>query len=325
MKKKIALALSLLLVGALFGGCGIEQEVVVDENLTSKVTVGFYLTEEEAMMLGGEADLSGYKKVEKDKKTYYLNEQSQTFTHEEFENQIGRLDEKCFVAYGNDIAKDSEVGSSISESELQEIYDTIEFCDMTYTLPFTIAKSSASDVKGNTMVLHKDEALGTPVVYAVSDPAILDGTNLAISGAAGGGVYNKKKTITVTTTDGVIKSRTVTINGTADTFSDDTHPYNVNVCSADGKYVITAELFSGVKKTIKFTVDRTKPKANVANNKTYKSGKKITFSDKTSGIKSAKLDNKTVKSGTAVKKKGTHKLVLTDKAGNKVTIKFKIK
>lgn len=73
-----------------------------------------------------------------------------------------------------------------------------------------------------------------------------------------------------------------------------------------------------------FSVDKTKATVNVKKNKTYKVGKKVTFKD-ASGIKSAKLDGKKVKSGTKIKKKGTHTLVITDKAGNKTTIKFKVK
>ena len=71
-------------------------------------------------------------------------------------------------------------------------------------------------------------------------------------------------------------------------------------------------------------LDFTAPKTNIKNNKTYKSGKKITFSDEGSGMKSAKLDGKKIKNGHVVKKKGKHKLVLTDKAGNKKTVKFTI-
>ena len=73
-----------------------------------------------------------------------------------------------------------------------------------------------------------------------------------------------------------------------------------------------------------FTIDKKKAMVNIKKNKTYKSGKKVTFKD-ASGIKSAKLDGKNVKSGIKINKKGTHTLVVTDKAGNKTTVKFKIK
>ena len=42
-------------------------------------------------------------------------------------------------------------------------------------------------------------------------------------------------------------------------------------------------------------------------------------------MKYAKLNGKKIKSGHIVRKKGKHKLVLMDKAGNKRTVKFTIK
>lgn len=73
-----------------------------------------------------------------------------------------------------------------------------------------------------------------------------------------------------------------------------------------------------------FTIDKKKAMVNIKQGKTYKKGQKVTFKD-ASGIKSAKLDGKKIKSGIKVKKIGTHTLVVTDKARNKTTIKFKIK
>jgi hypothetical protein len=73
-------------------------------------------------------------------------------------------------------------------------------------------------------------------------------------------------------------------------------------------------------------IDSTKPTVSgVKNGKTYKSAVTIKFSDKGSGIKSAKLNGKTIKTGKKVSKNGTYKLVVTDKAGNKKTVKFTIK
>lgn len=65
--------------------------------------------------------------------------------------------------------------------------------------------------------------------------------------------------------------------------------------------------------------------SKIKNNKKYKSGLRLQFVDNATGIKSSKLDGKNVKNGITVKKKGTHKLVLEDYAGNKSTIKFTIK
>ena len=62
-------------------------------------------------------------------------------------------------------------------------------------------------------------------------------------------------------------------------------------------------------------IDADKPKANVSNNGVYSKGKKLTFSDKGTGLKS----------GKKLTKAGSHRLVLTDKAENKTTIKFTVK
>ncbi|MBO5372783.1 MAG: hypothetical protein J6A75_08690 [Lachnospiraceae bacterium] len=73
-------------------------------------------------------------------------------------------------------------------------------------------------------------------------------------------------------------------------------------------------------------IDTKKPTVKgVKNKKTYKKAVKIKFYDNGSGIQSAKLNGKKIKSGKKVSKSGSYKLVVTDKAKNKTTIKFKIK
>ena len=59
--------------------------------------------------------------------------------------------------------------------------------------------------------------------------------------------------------------------------------------------------------------------------KAYKKGLTLQFADNATGIKSAKLDGKEIPNGYTIKKKGTHKLVLKDFAGNSKTYKIKIK
>ncbi len=342
MKKKIVLVLSaLMLAGTLLGGCGMDEKITVNQNLVSTVSSSIYLTEEEVkevMAMYGATDFEKYvsqnnmKKVEKNGKTYYEQKgEDQTLTKEQFEQQMGRMDENCIVVYGSNFIpsgnSSQNSGTGISDSEMEELIKQIEFMNIQVELPFTVAKSNAP-ADGNKLSIDGLQSAAmedSDLIYAVADENLLKGTDLKITGASEGKYYNRKQTVRIDTADGVIRSMNVKINGKVSPFSDGTNAYNVTVCSEDGKYTISAELFSGTKQTLKFTVDKTKPAANVANNKTYKSGKKITFSDKTSGIKSAKLDGKTVKSGKVLKKKGSHKLVLTDKAGNKSAIKFKIK
>ncbi len=105
--------------------------------------------------------------------------------------------------------------------------------------------------------------------------------------------------------------------------------YNIYSLNTDdfneGSHSINVSDNIGNKTEHTFIVDRTKPSVKgVKNAKTYKKAVTIKFSDK-NGIKSAKLNGKTVKSGTKASKKGTYVLKVTDNAGNVQTVKFKVK
>lgn len=81
-----------------------------------------------------------------------------------------------------------------------------------------------------------------------------------------------------------------------------------------------------IVKTKGFVVDLEAPTiTGVRNNKTYKKTVTIRAYDDISGIKYIKLNNRTIKSGKKITKKGNYKIVTMDKCGNKRTIKFKIK
>lgn len=87
--------------------------------------------------------------------------------------------------------------------------------------------------------------------------------------------------------------------------------------TASGKHV--------VKKTKGFYIDKTAPVINgVKNNAVYRGKVNIKYKDKQSGIKSAKLNGKLIKSGTVVWRNGNYKIVAADKAGNKKTVSFRI-
>lgn len=96
--------------------------------------------------------------------------------------------------------------------------------------------------------------------------------------------------------------------------------------STEGLYKITATDQGGNTSKIQFRIDTTKPVIKgVVNGKTYKKTCTIKFSDSGSGIKKATLNGKSIKTGKKVTKKGSYTLVVTDKAGNSKTVKFKIK
>lgn len=100
----------------------------------------------------------------------------------------------------------------------------------------------------------------------------------------------------------------------------------IKVESAMDSYIVIMVVADGVSKkyiTSGFSVDSKAPTISGVKNKgCYKKAVKIKVSDSGSGIKSIKLNGKSVKSGKVVKKKGRYTLVATDKYGNKKTIVF---
>lgn len=76
---------------------------------------------------------------------------------------------------------------------------------------------------------------------------------------------------------------------------------------------------------VKGIVDKKAPTVSgVKNGKSYRNGVKITFADDGSGIKSAKLNGKTFKTGESVYVRGKYTLVVQDNAGNVTKVNFSI-
>jgi hypothetical protein len=114
--------------------------------------------------------------------------------------------------------------------------------------------------------------------------------------------------------------------------TDSSTAYRVNEA---GSYTVTFSIGVDVKYDInKYNTvlvknvyaDKVKPKVSgVKNGATYKKAVTVKFSDAETGVKSATLNGKKIKSGKKVSAKGSYTLIVTDKAGNKKTVKFKIK
>lgn len=104
---------------------------------------------------------------------------------------------------------------------------------------------------------------------------------------------------------------------------------NLGSAAKEGKHSLAVTLENGNSKTLTVTYDKTRPTVKLGstsakNGKTYtvKKNTKLTYKD-TYGVKSAKLGGKSIKSGAKITKSGT--LIVTDKAGNKTTVKIKVK
>lgn len=93
----------------------------------------------------------------------------------------------------------------------------------------------------------------------------------------------------------------------------------------NGFYKAVIKDKSGLSSTNYFTVDSSKPTVNVKNGKTYKSGKTLKFKDSLSGIKTAKLNGMRISSGYRLNSTGKQTLTVVDNAGNKKTVKFRVK
>lgn len=104
---------------------------------------------------------------------------------------------------------------------------------------------------------------------------------------------------------------------------------NTFTVNKNGTYTIRVVTKDGTSYSIQYKIkglDDTAPKVTgVKNGKTYKKTVTICFSDKDSGVKSAKLNGKTITSGKKVSKKGNYTLKVTDKANNTKIVNFKIK
>ena len=211
----------------------------------------------------------------------------------------------------------------------------VEFANYAITLPYKVVKTNLklSD-DGKTVFVTKKDFNKSQTLYAIYNKDAASAKTIEYSGAAKGKIYNSKRYLTITTKN-VIKKVAITRNGKSykDTESYEKdgktydNIYNTFAFVKDGKYTVKTTLVNDAVKSTNFTVDRTKPTTNMKA-KTYKktsSGRKITFKDATSGVKTATLNGKTIKSGKIVKKAGSYTLVITDKAGNKRTVKFKIK
>lgn len=189
-----------------------------------------------------------------------------------------------------------------------------------------LAAANAENVTSEVQILYAE----------TMDPSVLlnDKKAPTVTGIKNKGFY-RKGTLKVTDQVGVAGIKvdgeaSFVLSGIAgSTSSNGTVQNNIytldNLLEKEGKHTVKVFDFAGNKTTITFTYDTTKPVVKgIANGKTYKSARTIKFSDKY-GIKSAKLNGKTIKNNKKISKKGSYTLKVTDKAGNVTTVKFKIK
>lgn len=312
MKKKLLLSAVLLVIAMLgLSGCGIEEELKVSK--TGKVTGGAYVyfTEQEMQdMTDGEgasaaAEAEGYQGTEKiNGVTYY--KYYQEIGKEDLEGVTATASKFEYIVDSGDPTVD--ISHDMDSSELlSELYD---FCTLTVTMPKQILATNGTLSKDKkTVTWDLIQLKDGDKLYAYTSKK----DTIQISGVTNKGYLNKAKTVKIVTAD---KVKSITVNGKKQTSK------KISL-KKQGKYTVKVTT-TRTSRTFTFTYDSKKPTTNVKA-KTYNGKVKITFKDKTSGVKRATLDGKKIKNNTTVKKQGSHKLVITDQAGNKKTVRFTIK
>ncbi|SFR79904.1 hypothetical protein [Anaeromicropila populeti] len=261
------------------------KEILVSQSAFSKT----FMSEEEVT----ESDSEGFLENVELKKDFFRGVYKAIMTpeeKEEFDSSEYMTDYDMFTNISLSFAKEITATNGELSSDKKTVTWKMEYNTYDFLCYATTASEDIESVTG------KDET--APVISGVKNNQLA------------------RKTVCIKCNDySGIKS--VTLNGSS--------IGNEHYVTKAGTYTVTATDNYDNATSVTFTIDTTRPKVSgVTSGKTYKKNKTIKFTDK-SGIKSAKLNGKTIKSGYVVKKSGTYTLKVTDKAGNVKTVKFKIK
>ncbi len=220
-----------------------------------------------------------------------------------------------------DLAENQEgtISNSTTKS-LQESYQSLGLMyEISLTLPEAITESNGT-INGNTVTWTLDNLSADWKLLAgtASHPVISMDTQVpVVQGVENGKYYRTEKSIEASDDTSV---QTVTLNGKNYGLA----KFKLNM---DGKHTLVATDANNNTTTVKFTIDTVKPVVKGATNgKIYRKKVKLRFSDKTSGVKTVKVNKKKKnKKKITLKKKGKYTVKVTDKAGNVTTLQFRIK
>ena len=287
------------------------DEVVAKMRSGELLVGGSYYEEYDAYVFHSE-NTYDYAKVYDHTYAVYGNdilEISNTLFTEDFVAMFGDLDEafddaSCDVIYSFDFNGRTPVATSSN---------LVKQPDGTYECEMTLNGAQLERIVTGWNV----DYLSIEPVYACFSDAYKSTSSISL---ANGSLTNSNE-IGITT-PGIIEK--VVVDG------NDTHlARDLIVIETQGKHNLEVFLENGNSKKLNVTLDLTKPTVKIgtttvkSKTTTVKKGSKLVASDKRSGIKSIKLGGKTIKNGTKITKGG--QLVVTDKAGNKVTTTVKVK
>ncbi|MCX4318274.1 hypothetical protein AALB52_05365 [Lachnospiraceae bacterium 38-14] len=342
MKKNFLRHMGLCILSAVMifaSGCGAKVELTVNKDLSVDEYSQYYLTEQEIAQLinhfGPDVVEEPFHKVTINGKQYSRVIQEKNHHKKgEAEQFFAEINKKYIISEGSAFAG-MEDGTEIGEGNalLQEGVPSIEFADAVVECPYPVYYTNGKVRQdGRTVDFDLRKLKEGEKFYAVFDKSLYDVDKVDFTGVKNNGIYNNFKKVAIKS-KGVLTyvdyqeikaDYSSNSNSNSESMGVTTDGYKNWYFGTDGVYKLQTKLLNGKKKTVKFTIDTTKPKTNMKN-KTYKKGVKITFSDKIAGMKSATLNGQKIKSGKKVNKAGSYKLVLTDKAGNTKKVSFKVK
>lgn len=324
MKKKtgfVAAACMMLLAAQ---GCGMEGQMEILPDGSSQTTVYTYSTEEEENAILKEMGyanasfsammpMAGFTYVDEEdinNKVYHKYTQTEKMDAKETNSQfVVKNEDKAVMAYSSlDLLSEMQ-----GAGQNMEALKNMDFYRASIKFPNTIVNANV-EAEADTIKMDLNSKFSEDRVYATFKEGVTEKKDLTVTGASNNKYYKKNVTIKAKSSGVITQFRVNNKPQEKDSYT----------ATRDGIYKVNIKLASGVTKTVKFTVDKTKPTTNVKA-KTYKKSVKITFKDKGSGMKTATLNKKKIKSGKTVTKAGSYTLVLKDKAGNAKTIKFKIR
>lgn len=315
MKKKKGFAALICMMMLAIQGCGMEENIEIFADGSSQAFIHTYTTEEEeasygesgsfpAMMImmgfiyNGEEEING--------KVHHKYTYTKKMSSEETDSMfVVKNANKAVMDYAG-------LNSSAETQGVNEENNSLDFNNASIKFPKTVVDSNV-EADGDTIKMDMNSKFSQDRVYVTFKEGIADKKDLTITGVSNNKYYKKNVTVKAKSGGVITKFRVNNQPQEKDSYT----------ATQDGVYKVNIGLASEVTKTVKFTVDKTKPTTNVKA-KTYKKSVKITFKDKGSGIKSATLNKKKIKSGKTVTKAGTYTLVVKDKAGNANKVKFKI-
>lgn len=324
MKKKTGFAAIACMMLLATQGCGMEGQMEILPDGSSQTTIYTYSTEEEENAVLKEMGyanasfstmmtMAGFTYVGEediDNKVYHKYSQTENMDAKETNSQfVVKNEDKAVMAYSSLDSLSETQGAG----QNMEALEKMDFCRSSIKFPNTIIKSNA-EAEADTIKIDMNSKFSEDRIYATFKEGVAEKKDLTVTGVVGNNKYYKKNVTVKAKSGGVITQ-----------FRVNNKPQEKDSYTAtkDGAYKVDIKLASGVTKTLKFTVDKTKPTTNIKA-KTYKKSVKITFKDKGSGMKTATLNKKKIKSGKIVTKAGSYTLTLKDKAENTKTIKFKV-